>query len=76
VSSIITGASGYIGRHLVSLLAENGLRTVGSVRTNAQSKTMETDCIIIGNITTITDWDKVLAGVDTIFHLAARAHVL
>ncbi|WP_231580740.1 NAD-dependent epimerase/dehydratase family protein [Photobacterium gaetbulicola] len=76
---LVTGANGFIGKQLVAAL-EHDYRVTASVRDNVEagsntfSKT--TEIVSTGNISDKTYWDKALAGVDTVIHLAARAHVL
>ena len=64
----ITGASGFIGGHLENLLCEKKIsyRKIG--------RKIDSD-FIIRDINLETNWDKALKGVDTIFHLAGRAHL-
>ena len=34
------------------------------------------ECIQVGDINDLTDWQQALAGVDTVIHLAARVHIM
>ena len=63
----ITGANGFIGSHLENLLKEKKLE----YRKIGRSKDSD---FIIKDINSETFWDDALKGVDTIFHLAGRAH--
>ncbi len=65
----ITGASGFIGEHLENLLREKKIsyRKIGR-KNDSDFKIRE--------INSVTNWDKALRGVDTIFHLAGVAHLL
>ena len=67
---LVTGASGFVGRHLVPVLAREGWRVRRAVRTASGSG----DEILIGSIGPATDWQAALAGVEAVVHLAARAH--
>ncbi|MFW6271972.1 MAG: UDP-glucose 4-epimerase family protein [Desulfosalsimonas sp.] len=75
----ITGAGGFIGRRAVEYLSENKdfrLRVMPGRRENeALSRNRETESVPGRDISGKTLWDDALAGVDTIVHLAARAHV-
>lgn len=59
---LVTGATGFIGTRLTSLLLSQGVE----VRQN----------VAIGCISDVTDWAQSLRGVDAIVHLAARVHVM
>jgi UDP-glucose 4-epimerase len=67
---LVTGASGFVGRHLSPALARNGWRVRRAVR---QSLGVDNE-IVIKSIGPETDWNEALDGVDAIVHLAARVH--
>lgn len=76
----ITGATGFIGRRLTTLLLTtgDGLRLLVRDPTNLpaavrQSPDVE---IVTGDLTNMTIEPELLSGVDTVFHLAGRAHLL
>lgn len=69
---LVTGASGFIGSHLVRFLEEGGLAVRSAVRTGSTNG----DFVAIGDIDGGTDWQSALHGVDSVVHLAARVHVL
>lgn len=80
----VTGANGFVGRHLVRLLLENGYR-IRAVQRRAPHigtpKEMTEDnpllsTQVVGDIDGGTDWAEMLDGVDTVIHLAARVHVM
>ncbi len=67
---LVTGASGFVGKHLVPALARHGWVVRRAVRTPSGN----TDEIVVGSIGPATDWQDALAGVDAVVHLAARVH--
>jgi UDP-glucose 4-epimerase len=67
---LVTGASGFVGRHLVPVLAREGWRVRRAVRTLSGGD----DEVLIGSIGPVTDWRAALAGVEAVVHLAARVH--
>lgn len=67
---LVTGASGFVGRHLVPALAHVGW----SVRRAVRSPEGAGDEVVIKSIGPETDWQAALEGVDAVIHLAARVH--
>jgi UDP-glucose 4-epimerase len=67
---LVTGATGFVGRHLCEDLAQRGMpfRPV--------SRKSLPDHLTIPDINAATDWTAALKGVDCVIHLAARVHVM
>jgi len=72
---LITGASGFIGRHLCTALKEKGYFVRGAVRSNVHNVSGADEYVQVGDINESTGWQQALAGVDTVVHLAARVHI-
>lgn len=74
---VVTGATGFIGCHLLPALDNQNLQLVLAVRHHL-SKELNSDykVVNVGEIDEKTDWLDTLKEVDTIIHLAARAHQL
>jgi nucleoside-diphosphate-sugar epimerase len=70
---LVTGAHGFIGRALCRHLAMMDVAHVVTVRAPAPG-VAGPDAVIVGDLAA-ADWDEALAGVDSIVHLAGRAHV-
>lgn len=67
---LLTGAGGFIGRHLEPVLQSRGWTVRRTVRT---AGTGPNDALI-EPIGPQTDWREALEGVDAVVHLAARVH--
>lgn len=67
---LVTGASGFVGRHVAPALAHEGW----SVRRAVRSPEGIEDEVVIESIGPDTDWTSALEGVDAVVHLAARVH--
>jgi nucleoside-diphosphate-sugar epimerase len=71
---LITGAHGFVGTALSFALAGLHRQTRGAIRT--QNQAGDGDTVAIGNIDEHTDWRQALHGVDSVIHLAGRAHIM
>ncbi|KJC50680.1 UDP-glucose 4-epimerase [Bradyrhizobium sp. LTSP885] len=67
---LVTGANGFVGRHLVPMLTRSGWAVRRAVRTPAR----DANDVVIDALGPTTDWRDALAGVDAVVHLAARVH--
>ena len=75
---VITGATGFVGQHLVRRLIDAGHYAL-SVAVRAIDPAMfpaQIEQINIKNISTNTDWTNALQGCEVLIHLAARVHVM
>ena len=70
---VITGASGFVGRHLVSASVQRGCDVRAIVRRPIEFQGAHT--VQIPDITADIDWMAQLDGVEAVVHLAALAHV-
>ena len=67
---LLTGASGFVGRHIAPILQDNGWIVRRAVRRPSENA----DDILIPTIDAATDWRQALTDVEAVVHLAARAH--
>ncbi len=72
---LITGAGGFVGRHLCEKMLHQGWKVRAAVRAPCPLP-LGVEIAAVGTIDGETDWTDVLSGVDAIIHLAARAHVM
>jgi nucleoside-diphosphate-sugar epimerase len=69
---LVTGATGFVGQGLVQRLIADKRLFRSAVR---GASGLPGDTIAIGDIGPETDWASALDGIDTVFHLAGRAHI-
>jgi UDP-glucose 4-epimerase len=67
---LVTGASGFVGRHLAPALAREGW----VVRRAVRQPSGNSEEVVIESIGPTTDWKTALTGADAVVHLAARVH--
>lgn len=77
-SILITGATGFIGRRLCSLLLDRGHRVRGTLLSAELPESLlpGVEPAVIEPLGLGTPWRGALAGIDTVIHLAARVHVM
>ena len=75
--ALVTGATGFVGSALCVRLRELGYDVRCSIRNpSSATKHATFDTIATGELGPNTDWTRALSGIDVVFHLAARTHVL
>jgi nucleoside-diphosphate-sugar epimerase len=73
---LVTGATGFVGRALVDALAGAGQRVRATTRQGAEAKFPPgVETVATGDYRQPIDWAPLLAGVDTVVHLAGIAHI-
>lgn len=77
---LVTGANGFVGRHLCQALAEEGHKITGFVRSDANVSHLNAipnlTLVAVDNYDNTAEYEKSMRGVDVVVHLAARVHVL
>ena len=74
---LLTGATGFIGQRFLKALLASGYQPRLAVRRPLTGDLVAgTEQVVVGDIGPDTDWQKALAGVDVVVHLAALAHVV
>lgn len=73
---MVTGANGFVGKALCQQLVKgHDDIVIAAVRSSNQAPE-GTIPFICGDINNFTKWDRGLTGIDTVIHLAGRAHVM
>jgi len=74
---LVTGATGFVGRHLCQALVEAGHIVSAAVRRSPDpALPAEINVVNVGEIGPDTDWRHMTDGMDAVVHLAARTHVM
>lgn len=71
---LITGATGFVGSHLLQMALAQNREVVCPVRSGSSSSDLKNPTV--GNIDRNTDWQTHLTDVHTVIHCAARVHVM
>jgi nucleoside-diphosphate-sugar epimerase len=74
--ALVTGGSGFLGRHLVARLGTLGWAVRCATRARWDEAPPGVELAPVGGLGPDTDWEAALDGIEVVFHLAARAHVL
>lgn len=71
---LVTGADGFVGRHLMEHLAQRAISAVAATRNG--SVFAGAGAVAIGDLSDRFEWSAALNGVTHVVHLAGRAHIL
>ncbi|MCK1605958.1 NAD-dependent epimerase/dehydratase family protein [Bradyrhizobium sp. 166] len=71
---LVTGADGFIGRHLVPYLASLGFMVIAASRKASAYKHANIVTVRLPDISAAFDWDPLLQECDAVVHLAGIAH--
>ncbi len=75
MTTLVTGANGFVGSALCARLLRGGTAVRGAAR--FQSTLPDgVEAIAVGSLSSVTDWTVALRSVDQVVHLAARVHVM
>jgi nucleoside-diphosphate-sugar epimerase len=74
---LVTGATGFVGRHICECLHAAGFQVNAAVRKRSDMSAPPTirELIEVGDIGPTTSWNSALRGIEAVVHLAAMAHL-
>lgn len=72
---LLTGATGFVGQRLLPQLLSNDYRVVAAVR-KQQPFDARVQQVVVPDFSSDSAWEGVPGNIDTIIHVAARAHVM
>lgn len=74
---LVTGATGFVGKALVTrLVGDRRMAVRAAVRRASSEVPAAAERMVAGDLRPDADWFPSLAGVDAVVHLAARVHVM
>lgn len=74
---LVTGATGFVGRPMCSVLQRSGFIVRAALRRERATPAVPaSEVVAIGDLGPATSWEKAVAGVNAIIHLAGRAHIM
>lgn len=75
MTTLVTGANGFVGSALCARLRKDGAPVRGAVR-SSNVRPGGTEGVTIDGLASDTDWSEALKNVEQVVHLAARVHVM
>jgi nucleoside-diphosphate-sugar epimerase len=74
---LVTGATGFVGRPMCSLLQRSGFTVRAAVRREGVTAAVAArEVVAIGDLGPATAWESAVDGMDAVIHLAGRAHIM
>jgi nucleoside-diphosphate-sugar epimerase len=73
---LVTGASGFIGSHLVTRIAAEGFQPLAVLRRESSKISPDMPVIRVSDLSLTTDWSQAMDNVLVVIHAAARVHVM
>ncbi len=73
---LITGATGFLGTHLIHRLIRDGRYIPTATVRSASCPNTKIRSIAVGDLLPNTDWTAALDKIDVVIHLAARVHIM
>jgi nucleoside-diphosphate-sugar epimerase len=77
VKVLVTGATGFVGRALLHrIIADGRISARAAVRGERDTLSASVECVQIGDLSSVANWQPALSGIDSVIHLAGRAHIM
>ena len=73
---LVTGCTGFIGRHLANTLQQQGISIRGLTRNQPEDIALPGVEILQADLTQADSLDGICRGIDTVFHAAGHAHTM
>jgi nucleoside-diphosphate-sugar epimerase len=73
---LLTGGSGFVGKNLLKKFAHNDQYEFLNISRTEITGFNNCNNFIVDDISSVTNWDDLLKGIDVVIHLAARVHIL
>lgn len=73
---LLTGATGFVGNRLLSMLEDRGHQCRAAVRRPSSTVDVRSESVVVGEIDAQTGWHEAVKDMDVVVHLAARVHVM
>ena len=71
---LVTGADGFLGRHLVPYLVARGYKVIAASRTASAFEGADIVAVALPDLSAPFDWQPLLQQCDAVVHLAGVAH--
>jgi nucleoside-diphosphate-sugar epimerase len=75
MSILLTGASGFLGSHILIIARQRG-EQIRPVYRSILSAKREPEAVLMSGLDGEADWSQALEGIDVVIHAAARAHIM
>lgn len=72
---LVTGANGFVGKHVCELLLAQQHEVRAAVRLHGSSPSGTRE-YVVGDLGDVIEWSDALADIDAVIHLAARVHIM